>query len=175
MMKLTHLLFYGLMLLVALVSAPWILFLCIKIATTTYRVEWVGADGTVWWRPMEKSLGDGRNLISISFSDYWTKNQASYELRVGCIINGPALADSLKVCLESRNGGNREEMLSFRPISCREDKILYSAVLPESFSPHNEDDRLNVYLYFRDNNDSLCIEFKAKRMCHYFNIFTDIT
>ena len=142
--------------------------------TTTYRLEWTGQDGLVWWHPIDVAVGG--ELAKVSFSNYWTKNNECYELKIYCGASNRLVPnDQVEICLMSGSKVTVKEKIRLHFDVDYDGAGSYMVVFPKRFSPRREGDTLKVSLSFIGMADVVCIEYEAKFVRHCFDIFTDIT
>lgn len=173
MTRLLRMVLYMGLLITAFICGAAFLRYSVRYFTTTCRLEWVGYDGAVWWHPVDIVAG---GLAKVSFSNYWTKNNECYELKIYCgSSNGLVLNDQVEICMMSGSKVIVKETIRLQPDVDSGGAGVYMVVFPKRFSPCREGDSLKVSLSFVGMADVVCIEYKAKLVCHFFDIFTDIT
>lgn len=166
-----------------LVAIPVVLvegvYLLVKCATTTYRLEWVGSDGEVWYRAHSVGRDDKGDSVKVELSDYWTKGSASYGIKIYTSGQMHLQNDSVMVSVSREGHDIFETVIDLRKC-LHPDRNRYDAVLPLECGPSKEGETLTVKFSFCADAEpsdwrSVNLVFKAKSCRHYFNIFTDIT
>ena len=163
------------LLLVAIVCEVVFLRYSVIYITTTYRLEWTGPDGTVWWHPVDVIVGEEKDM-AVSFSNYWTKNNECYELKVYRGSSSRLVPnDQVMICLMSGSKVTDMETVYLRPVVYDAGTVCHMVVFPKRFSPRQEGDSLKLHLTFRGRDNVVCLVYKARLIRHCFDIFTDIT
>ena len=163
------------LLLAAIVCGVVVLRYSVIYMTTTYRLEWTGQDGYVWLHPIDIIVGEEKNVVRVSFSNYWTKKNKCYELRIYCSSCGIVPNDNVIICQMSDRGVCCPESFRLHPIYDDNSTVVYMVTFPERFSPRKEGDSLRLQLSFRGRDNVVCRVYKARLIRHCFDIFTDIT
>ena len=155
-------------------------YFLVKWATTTYRLEWAGCDGEVWWRAHAVECDGAAPPLEVELSNYWSREAASYEARISLPEEVRILDGCISVSVARGGMGIREKTISLQKDRHVGEGARYLAVLPAEFAPEEEGDAL--CMQFCVSVDSAATEkkwcrlvFKAKQVRHFFNIFTDIT
>ena len=154
-------------------------YLLVKCATTTYRLEWVGSDGEVWYLAHLVDRDDKGNSIKVELSNYWSKESSSYGIKIYTSGQLHVKNDSVMVSVAREGDGVFETVIDLRKC-LHSDRNCYDAVLPLECVPSKEGETLTMKFSFcadaaPSDWRSVNLVFKAKSRRHYFNIFTDIT
>ena len=172
----------------------WALYFGVRLATTSYSVDWVVLDKVdrvanwnSWcpggWEDCRHfvQLKDGRRLaIEFDRQLYHKPKSDCYMLE---IVGGADIAlydESVRV---SVSGGDVNDMRIELHRDSRwpsESGARWSAIFPRELSPRKAGESLEVRFSVRGADSSseiseIKLEFRAFSVCHYFNIFTDIT
>ena len=177
----------------ALMAVPWLLYFVVRVATTSCSIDWVDLDkvdsvasANSWWpRGWEDcrhfvQLKDGRRL-AVVFERWGCHKPRSdcYMLEIRSDA-GIALHDeTVQVSIPGREGCNmRIELHRDADMSLAEGRFLFH--LPIELSPKKGGEELEIR--FRvlgagnsSEMDEVKLKFRALSVCHYLNIFTDIT
>ena len=149
-------------------------YLVVKIATTTYRAEWVGADGKPWYDKHAVAFGNEYQCF-VRFSDYMTRNNDFYMIEMVTPANVVLNGENVSIKLD----GNTI-LISMGYAKVDDGWFYYFATLPAEFSPRQEGESLEIsFSLCKDGQPSserfIKLEFKSKMVRHFFNIFRDIT
>lgn len=166
-----------------LVAVPVVLlegaYFLVKYATTTYRLEWVGSDGEVWYQAHSVGRDDKGDSVKVELSDYWTKGSASYEIKIYTFGQMHLQNDSVMVSVAREGHDVYEAVVGLRKC-LHSDRNRYDVVLPLECVPSKEGETLTMKFSFcadaaPSDWRSVNLVFKAKSRRHYINIFADIT
>ena len=176
----------------ALMAVPWLLYFVVRVATTSYSIDWVDLDkvdsvasANSWWpRGWEDcrhfvQLKDGRRL-AVAF-ERWGCHKPSSNRYMLEIWGGAGIAlhdGSVQVSIPGRENDVRIEAYRNSDMSLAIGRILF--ILPIELSPQKEGEVLEIRFQVRcvgssAEMDEVRLEFRACSVCHYLNIFTDIT
>ena len=172
----------------------WALYFGVRLATTSYSGDWVVLDKVdrvaswnSWcpggWEDCRHfvQLKDGRRL-EILF-DRWGLHKPRSECYMLEIWGGAGIAsldESVRVTVSGGEGNDMRIELHRDSRWPSESGARWSAVFPREFSPRKEGESLEILFSVRGSDSSteiseIKLEFRAFSVCHYFNIFTDIT
>ena len=175
--------------LLALTVVVWSLYFVVRLATTSYSIDWVDLDSmsnvNSWWpRGWEDcrrfvQLKDGRRL-AVAF-ERWGCHKPSSNRYMLEIWGGAGIAlhdGSVQVSIPGRENDVRIEAYRNSDMSLANGRILF--ILPIELSPQKEGEVLEIRFQVRcvgssAEMDEVRLEFRACSVCHYLNIFTDIT
>ena len=170
----------------------WSLYFGVRLATTSYSTDWVVLEKVDYvasrnsWCPhgLEECrhfvhLKDGRRL-AIEF-DRWGYHKSRRDRYMLEICGGADLAlldESVRVNVSGREGTDMR--IELRRDSRWPSESRWLAVFPGELSPQKEGESLEIRFSVRGADghseiDEIKLEFRAFSICHYFNIFTDIT
>ena len=170
----------------------WSLYFGVRLATTSYSIDWVILDDVDYvasrnsWRPRGLEdcrhfvhLKDGRRL-AIEF-DRWGYHKSRRDRYMLEICGGADLAlldESVRVNVSGREGADMR--IELRRDSRWPSESRWLAVFPGELSPQKEGESLEIRFSVRGADSSseineIKLEFRSFSVCHYFNIFTDIT
>ena len=172
----------------------WSLYFGVRLVTASYSIDWVVLEKVDYvasrnsWCPhgLEECrhfvhLKDGRRL-AIEF-DRWGYHKSRRDRYMLEICGGADLAlldESVWVNVSGREGKDMRIEMHRDSRWPSESGARWSAVFPREFSPRKEGESLEILFSVRGSDSSteiseIKLEFRAFSVCHYFNIFTDIT
>ena len=176
-----------------IIAVPWLLYFVVRVATTSYSIDWVDLDkvdsvasANSWWpRGWEDcrhfvQLKDGRRLAVVF--ERWGCHKPRSDCYMLEIRGDAGLAlhdESVQVSIPCREGCNmRVELHRDADMSLAEGRFLFH--LPIELSPQKEGEELEIrFRVLGAGNstemDEIKLKFRALWVCHYLNIFTDIT
>ena len=170
----------------------WSLYFGVRLATTSYSIDWVVLDDVDYvaswnsWCPRGLEdcrhfvhLKDGRKLAIVF--DRWGYRKPRRDRYMLEIWGGADLAlldESVRVNVSGREGADMR--IELRRDSRWPSESRWLAVFPGELSPQKEGESLEIRFSVRGADghseiDEIKLEFRSFSVCHYFNIFTDIT
>ncbi|MBQ3099144.1 MAG: hypothetical protein IJC66_13405 [Kiritimatiellae bacterium] len=186
--------FIALACVLALNVMVWALYFGVRLATTSYSVDWVVLDKVdrvaSWnsWCPGGWEdcrhfvhLKDGRKLAIVF--DRWgyrkpRRDRYMLEIRGGADL--ALLDESVRVNVSGREGTDMRIELHRDSRCPSESGVRWLAVFPNELTPRKEGESLEIRFSVRAADSSseineIKLVFRSFSVCHYFNIFTDIT
>ena len=170
----------------------WSLYFGVRLATTSYSIDWVVLDDVGYvaswnsWCPRGLEdcrhfvhLKDGRKLaIVFDRQSYHKPKSDCYRLEICGGADLVLLDEAVRVSVFGREGNDMRIELH-RDSRCPSEP-RWSAAFPSELSPRKEGESLEIRFSVRGADSSsetseIKLEFRAFSICHYFNIFTDIT